>query len=38
LVNLSSSVISVFKSEGLIDVLLFSVKVVRLWFGFRHCC
>ena len=38
LVNLSSSVISVFKSAGLIDVLLFSAKVVRLRFGLRHCC
>ena len=38
LVNLSSSVILIFKSEGLIDVLLFSAKVVRLWFGLRHCC
>jgi len=26
------------KSEGLIDVLLFSAKVVRLRFGLRHCC
>lgn len=34
LVNLSSSVISILKSEGLIDVLLFRAKVVGFGLAF----